>query len=198
MQYLQHYCAETLQTKSHYDANFVITGSTGGCHNNNLQYHHWWKRWHNPDSQFSESYFLDVLIIGLMFTQHQSSPHMQSITLLDLLQKIILDCVLNGLQSAIPEICHTWSTINIRMLLDYAGSHQIFCIWSAKVQSLSLIAKETFEKVVSRLVVSTALVDGLAPADARPSGPHLNIKTVLSTYGYFHVKDKTAVRTSYL
>ena len=28
--------------------------------------------------------------------------------------------------------------------------------------------------------------------------PRLNIKTVLSTYGYFHVKDKTAVRTSYL
>ena len=32
----------------------------------------------------------------------------------------------------------------------------------------------------------------------RPSGPRLNIKTVLSTYGDFHVKDKTAVRTSYL
>ena len=29
-------------------------------------------------------------------------------------------------------------------------------------------------------------------------GPHLNIKTVLSTYDDFHVKDKTAVRTSYL
>ena len=28
-------------------------------------------------------------------------------------------------------------------------------------------------------------------------GPRLNIKTVLSTYGDFHVKDKTAVRTSY-
>ena len=30
------------------------------------------------------------------------------------------------------------------------------------------------------------------------SGPRLNIKTILSTYGDFHVKDKTAVRTSYL
>ena len=29
-------------------------------------------------------------------------------------------------------------------------------------------------------------------------GPRLNIKTVLSTYGDFHVKDKTAVMTSYL
>ena len=30
------------------------------------------------------------------------------------------------------------------------------------------------------------------------SGPRLNIKTALSTYGDFHVKDKTAARTSYL
>ena len=30
------------------------------------------------------------------------------------------------------------------------------------------------------------------------TGPRLNIKTVLSKYGDFHVKDKTAVRTSYL
>ena len=30
------------------------------------------------------------------------------------------------------------------------------------------------------------------------TGPRLNIKTVLSTYGDFHVRDKTAVRTSYL
>ena len=29
-------------------------------------------------------------------------------------------------------------------------------------------------------------------------GPRLNIKTVLSTYGDFHVKDKMAPRTSYL
>ena len=38
---------------------------------------------------------------------------------------------------------------------------------------------------------------GLSVA-SRPPGPRLNIKTVLSTYGDFHVKDKTAVRTSYL
>ena len=30
------------------------------------------------------------------------------------------------------------------------------------------------------------------------AGPRLNIKTVLSTHGDFHVEDKTAVRTSYL
>ena len=34
--------------------------------------------------------------------------------------------------------------------------------------------------------------------DVLLTGPRLNIKTVLSAYGVFHVKDKTAVRTSYL
>ena len=36
------------------------------------------------------------------------------------------------------------------------------------------------------------------PLWGESTGPRLNIKTVLSTYGDFHVKDKTAVRTSYL
>ena len=38
----------------------------------------------------------------------------------------------------------------------------------------------------------------LAVIGTTSPGPRLNIKTVLSTYGDFHVKDKTAVRTSYL
>ena len=33
---------------------------------------------------------------------------------------------------------------------------------------------------------------------SKRTGPRLNIKTVLSTYGDFHVKDKTAARASYL
>ena len=42
-------------------------------------------------------------------------------------------------------------------------------------------------------------VEGLdTPSCPKPSGPRLNIKTVLSRYGDSYVKDKTAVRTSYL
>ena len=45
-------------------------------------------------------------------------------------------------------------------------------------------------------------LDDVFPPDSlwfgSDAGPRLNIKTVLSTYGDFHVKDKTAVRTSYL
>ena len=43
----------------------------------------------------------------------------------------------------------------------------------------------------------TWIMYGLCAQDIIP-GPRLNIKTVLSTYGDFHVKDKTAVRTSFL
>ena len=39
---------------------------------------------------------------------------------------------------------------------------------------------------------------GTREIQSTQTGPRLNIKTVLSTYGDFHVKDKTAVRTSYL
>ena len=45
---------------------------------------------------------------------------------------------------------------------------------------------------------ATATAGFAAAAATTTSGPRLNIKTVLSTYGDFHVKDKTAVRTSYL
>ena len=43
----------------------------------------------------------------------------------------------------------------------------------------------------------TAVLQKIIDVSTDP-GPRLNIKTVLSTYGDFHVKDKTAVRTSYL
>ena len=53
-------------------------------------------------------------------------------------------------------------------------------------------------KLISAKVYEAAFALGdLMKADDR-SGPRLNIKTVLSAYGVFHVKDKTAVRTSYL
>ena len=51
--------------------------------------------------------------------------------------------------------------------------------------------------LVCRSVPSDALSLLCVRTHWRP-GPRLNIKTVLSTYGDFHVKDKTAVRTSYL
>ena len=54
-------------------------------------------------------------------------------------------------------------------------------------------------KKISKLRVSiTAQIARVMGPTWDPTGPRLNIKTVLSMYGDFHVKDKTAVRTSYL
>ena len=47
-------------------------------------------------------------------------------------------------------------------------------------------------------VATTSELTNLLEDVSQSPGPRLNIKTVLSTYGDFHVKDKTAVRTSYL
>ena len=41
------------ETVSHHDANFVITGGTGGCQNDNLQCHQWWQSWNHGYAQFS-------------------------------------------------------------------------------------------------------------------------------------------------
>ena len=44
-----------LKTENCHDANFVITGGTGGCHYDNLQCHQWWQSWHHDCSWFSVS-----------------------------------------------------------------------------------------------------------------------------------------------
>ena len=51
---------------------------------------------------------------------------------------------------------------------------------------------------VSRHYLLVGSVNFFSPKHHCVPGPRLNIKTVLSTYGDFHVKDKTAARTSYL
>ena len=48
------------------------------------------------------------------------------------------------------------------------------------------------------LEIDKVLIEGHTTTLDYCKRPRLNIKTVLSTYGDFHVKDKTAVRTSYL
>ena len=66
-------------------------------------------------------------------------------------------------------------------------SPKVVCSAITPTQSIVLFA--IFIIVIGVMV---GLINTLRP------GRRLNIKTVLSTYGDFHVKDKTAVRTSYL
>ena len=69
------------------------------------------------------------------------------------------------------------------------------------------IQENAFENVVWKMVAilsgpqcvnSSSSGSKIMLSKTRTPGGRLNIKTVLSTYGDFHVKDKTAVRTSYL
>ena len=43
---------QTLEIKCNHDGNFVTTGGTQGCHNNNHQCHNWWEIWHHNQYQF--------------------------------------------------------------------------------------------------------------------------------------------------
>ena len=69
-------------------------------------------------------------------------------------------------------------------------------LWCWRVFSIDLCGAET--EIIWVNYDNFMAADTVAPWIVRTSGPCLNIKTVLSTYGNFHVKDKTAVRTSYL
>ena len=41
------------RVESYHDANFVVIGSTGGCHNDNLRCHQWQQCWHHDNSRFA-------------------------------------------------------------------------------------------------------------------------------------------------
>ena len=84
-------------------------------------------------------------------------------------------------------ICVQLSCSDIVMFppLDYEG-----CRLPAEWQGFRFVSTHEYMSGWVRMAARTDF--------KTDSGPRLNIKTVLSTYGDFHVKDKTAVRTSYL
>ena len=72
---------------------------------------------------------------------------------------------------------------------------KIVKIWRvSSLPALYVVVTTTSGATNDEVIITTIL--GIHCATG--SGPRLNIKTVLSKYGDFHVKDKTADRTSYL
>ena len=63
---------------------------------------------------------------------------------------------------------------------------------------VALNFKLTDTKTQQHTIKYTRYADFVDALPTMDTEPRLNIKTVLSTYGDIHVKDKTAVRTSYL
>ena len=94
----------------------------------------------------------------------------------------VLGWHLTSIGNPTVEIRRPWDPLISRMGIPYTGK-MTSLYWT---NPQKVISPAIFKKI--RIVVSF---------DQGP-GPRLNIKTVLSTYGDFHVKDKTAVRTSYL
>ena len=80
---------------------------------------------------------------------------------------------------------------NHKRYMYFVTSVTEFCSWRSNWQWVSI----DYDCVL----METCWPSSFVYKDFIPeAGPRLNIKTVLSTYGDFHVKDKTAVRTSYL
>ena len=46
----------TQKAEGGHDADFVVTGSTTGCHNDNLWCYQWWQSWHHDNSRFQCMY----------------------------------------------------------------------------------------------------------------------------------------------
>ena len=100
---------------------------------------------------------------------------------------------------------------SMELLFDFTdlGDRKYRCIslsigwflkWIMELHAASNTVGGSERAVRQSIAVNTGLSGGWLVLLSRvhAAGPRLNIKTVLSTYGDFHVKDKTAVRTSYL
>ena len=95
-----------------------------------------------------------------------------------------------------------WTNAGILLIRQTRNKLQ----WNVDQNSNIFIHENAFESVLcemASILSRPQCVNGLLSPDRHNAmssltGPRLNIKTVLSMYGDFHVKDKTAVRTSYL
>ena len=93
-------------------------------------------------------------------------------------------------------LCLIFSALRIAAptIFQWLPQWGFVCHWNRPSSQVSVYLIEAFPFYChTRMVVYTDV-----QTKAMRSGPRLNIKTVLSTYGDFHVKDKTAVRTSNL
>ena len=130
------------------------------------------KPWNYFNTNNSDGYGLcgeNMLIAIFSLSVLENYVHLLSTALLRLFQSS--SGSLNPLSKAKPGIFHSsGGHIKYNCLQDWADFHR------SRAWQIALI----FTTVMTS------------------AGPRLNIKTVLSTYGDFHVKDKTAVRTSYL
>ena len=95
----------------------------------------------------------------------------------------------------ISSVATTWKWDFTTISLQCINIQRLWCllIWVNLTPGIIAVDDTTSGKYVTETIDISGWHD-----QRSESGPLLNIKTVLSMYGDFHVKDKTAVRTSYL
>ena len=116
----------------------------------------------------------------------------------DMDSNVLSESEITSLLNRITNICdqYLWS---YRHILQEKGSNS-YKIFKFKIKITGIfIYWNALDWATDNNGLMTCVVGKeLRVFTTKPPGPRLNIKTVLSTYGDFHVKDKTAVRTSYL
>ena len=107
----------------------------------------------------------------------------------------------NALDNVVCEMAFILSRPQcVKYLHSQIGTRRNSCVLNGCLTKMSRLASLSVISQWPHSASSTAppTIVPLRTLQVRRSGPRLNIKTVLSTYGDFHVNDKTAVRTSYL
>ena len=130
-----------------------------------------------------------TLDIGIVSLAIFLPPHLNSCGTL-------IDSDSNSYDCITVKLTHVFysCTCNDHTKLNWLYRLQIINLWY--FSRFVLMSSSCFGNQTSGLLIWD--VNARQREVVKTTGPRLNIKTVLSMYGDFHVKDKTAVRTSYL
>ena len=153
----------------------------------------WWMGCQRISSRFS-SHYCDV-IMGAMASQITSLPLVYSIVHSGAGQRKHQSSAslafVRGIYRWPVNAPHKWPVTRTMFPFD-----DVTMMCKTQLPDKLVFKMRKYDRITPALIMLHSL-----PIKYRiefKTGPRLNIKTVLSTYGDFHVKDKTVVRTSYL
>ena len=172
----------------------------------------------NNDKARTTNIFLGIYSTSIPIHSWPQSPHLH--LSLELYRAVIdspantcilIEVAVVALMELTPQTLNPtfkircWISAFVKTCLSYTSSEQMPLLTHAALITLLDASNYTRLKTTSVIAYYLSIheshicdVPHIVRIFPETGGPRLNIKTVLSTYGDFHVKDKTAVRTSYL